>query len=290
MVKQYPPHPKLTFKAIVMDRDNWDRYQRVYRDQVTSHQIAEVEKMLKCGTPENGFATCICLHCGERERVCFSCKSRVCSSCGKVHADNWAQQLASRMINVIHRHITFTLPSELWSLLEANTEWRKELFGAANETLRQVIKTTPGIVMVLHPYGKDLKANFHLHVLVTEGGLSESGDWEEQSFLNYKSLRKIWQYKILTRLRSVMSRNQETAELINKMYRKYSNGYSVPHCQDHKLAKLSSFLVEYLEKKLLHNTRRLVRDCSNFDGVFHDCKIGNNLAILSEVLAHYHNS
>jgi hypothetical protein len=69
-----------------------------------------------------------------------------------VHADNWAQQLASRMINVIHRHITFTLPSELWSLLEENTEWRKELFGAANETLRQVIKATPGIVMVLHPY------------------------------------------------------------------------------------------------------------------------------------------
>jgi len=227
MVKRYPTQAKLTFKAIVQDKDNWVRYQSVYSEQVTSHQIAEVEKMLKCGTPENGFATYICLHCGERERVCFSCKSRVCSSCGKVHADNWAQQLASRMINVIHRHITFTLPSELWSLLEANSEWRKELFGAANETLRQVIKTTPGIVMVLHPYGKDLKANFHLHVLVTEGGLTESGDWEEQSFLNYKSLRKIWQYKILTGLRSVMPRNQETAELIDKMYRKYGNGFYV---------------------------------------------------------------
>ena len=123
--------PQLTFKAIVQDKDNWDSYQREYKDRVTLHQIAEVEKMLNCGNPKNGFATYICLDCGERKRVGFSCKSRVCSSCGKVHADNWAQQLASRMINVIHRHITFTLPSELWRLLEENPEWRKELFGAA---------------------------------------------------------------------------------------------------------------------------------------------------------------
>ena len=80
MVKRYPTQTKLTFKAIVLDKDNWARYQSVYSERVTSHQIAEVEKMLKCGTPENGFATYICLHCGERERVCFSCKSRVCSS------------------------------------------------------------------------------------------------------------------------------------------------------------------------------------------------------------------
>ena len=156
--------------------------------------------MLNCGNPKNGFATYICLDCGERKRVGFSCKSRVCSSCGKVHADNWAQQLASRMINVIHRHITFTLPSELWRLLEENPEWRKELFGAANETLRQVIKTTPGIVMVLHPYGKDLKANFHLHVLVTEGGVNESGGWKEQSFLNYS--RVVFSYVTISKIMS----------------------------------------------------------------------------------------
>ena len=79
------------------------------------------------------------------------------------------------------------MPSELWPLLEAQPEWRKELFGAANETLRQVIKAEPGIVMVLHPYGKDLKANFHLHVLVTEGGLNENEEWKEQRFLDYKT-------------------------------------------------------------------------------------------------------
>ena len=39
----------------------------------------------------------------------------------------------------------------------------------------------PGMVMVLHPYGKDLN-NYHLHILVTEGGLDEGGRWQSQEY------------------------------------------------------------------------------------------------------------
>ena len=216
-----------TVRDIVNDKDNWERYQEAYWDQVTPHQIAEVEKMLGCGDPKNGFATYICLTCGEQVQVSFSCKSRVCSSCGKVHADKWSNQLVGRLFNVTHRHITFTVPSELWSILEQHPDWRKELFGAANESLRQVMKAEPGIVMVLHPYGKDLKANFHLHVLVTEGGLNEAGEWEKQDYLNYANLRKTWQYKILTRLRVVMPRNRETSQLIDQLFRQHKKGFYV---------------------------------------------------------------
>ncbi len=218
---------QLTFKSIVQDKDNWRRYQSIYADRVTTDQIAEVEKMLGCGDPNNGFTTYICLKCGETEVVSFSCKSRVCASCGKVHADEWSKQLISQLFNVTHRHITFTVPAELWSILEAHSEWRKELFGAANETLRQIIKAEPGMVMVLHPYGKDLKVNFHLHVLVTEGGLNENEEWEEQGFLSYDTLRKTWQYKILTRLREVMPENRETAQLIDRMFSQYKKGFYV---------------------------------------------------------------
>src|SRR5260370_39380152 len=95
------------------------------------------------------------------------------------------------MFNVTHRHITFTLPEQLWPILEANPSWRKELFGAANRTLRKVLRAEPGIVMVLHPYGKNLKGNYHLHVLVTEGGPNADRGWEEQSLINYTALRQI---------------------------------------------------------------------------------------------------
>jgi hypothetical protein len=216
-----------TFKAIVDDGDNWERCKEVYEGELTDHQKAEVEKMLGCGDPENGFATFMCLECGEMVRVSFSCKSRVCSSCGKVHADEWSKQLSGRMFNVTHRHITFTVPDELWPVLERKPEWRKEMFRAANRTLRKVMKSEPGIVMVMHPYGKDLKVNYHLHVLVTEGGINEAGEWKSQTFISYRALRKVWQYEFLTGLRAVMPSTPENKRLIDRMFRKHSKGFYV---------------------------------------------------------------
>ena len=173
--KQKRTSEKWTFKKIVQDSDNWERYQQEYAEQVTEHQVSEVEKMLGCRDAKNGFATYICMNCGEQEQVPFSCKSRICSSCGKVHAEEWAKQLSSRMFNVVHRHITFTIPDVLWSEFEREAGWRGILFQAASATLRKVMGLECGVVAVLHPYGKDLKVNYHVHVLVSEGGLDEGG-------------------------------------------------------------------------------------------------------------------
>ena len=60
-------------------------------------------------------------------------------------------------------------------ILEEREEWRKELFKAGNETLKGVMKYEAGIVLTLHPYGKDLKVNYHIHALVTEGGIDKNG-------------------------------------------------------------------------------------------------------------------
>lgn len=183
--------------------------------------------MLRCGDPAYGFATYICLHCGETKQVAFSCKSRVCSSCGKVHADEWSRQLVGRLFNVTHRHITFTVADKLWPLLEAHPGWRKVLFPSANAAIRRAIRNVPGIAMVMHPYGKDLKVNYHLHVLVTEGGLDEQRKWQEQTFINYKTLRKVWQYEVLTRLRAEMRAAGEPASVIDQMFRQYQQGFYV---------------------------------------------------------------
>lgn len=216
-----------TFKRIVQEGDNWERYQQEYAGQVTTHQVAEVEKMLGCRDEENGFATYICLGCGETARVPFSCKSRVCSSCGKIHAEEWAEEMASRMFNVTHRHITFTVPADLWEEFERESGWRGVLFQAANATLRKVMGVEAGMVVVLHPYGKDLKVNYHVHVLVTEGGLDEEGGWQERSYISYGALRKVWQYEVLTRLREVMPSDGETKRMIDRMFRQYRRGFYV---------------------------------------------------------------
>jgi len=218
---------KRSFKRIVQDKDNWERYKVVYAGQVSADQVAEVEKMLGCRDAKNGFASHICLKCGETVQVPFSCKSRVCSSCGKVYAEEWAQKLTSRLFNVTHRHITFTVAEELWGVFEGQAEWRRVLFEAANATLRKVMEVEPGLVVVLHPYGKDLKVNYHVHVLVTEGGLDEAGRWQERSYINYEALRKVWQYEVLTRLRAVMPANETSQQLIDRLFREHVQGFYV---------------------------------------------------------------
>ncbi len=186
----------------------------------------------------------------------FSCKSRVCSSCGKVHADEWAEQVAGRLFNVVHRHMTFTVASELWEIFERNPEWRKELLGAANETIKRALKAQPGMVIAMHPYGKDLKVNYHLHVLVTEGGMNEAGEWQGQSYINYRTLRKVWQYEVLTRLRKVMPRTRETKETVDRLFTKYPEGFYVhaePKVKDGQ--GVGRYIGRYLRHPAIANAR-----------------------------------
>lgn len=250
-----------TFKAIVEADDNWSNYQDAYKNEVTTDQIKEVEKMLGCGDPQKGFATYLCLDCGTEKRVAFSCKSRICSSCGKVHADKWSEQLSSRLWNVTHRHMTFTLPSDLWPLLAANESWRKELFGAAHATLEKVMQCEPGIVVTLHPYGKDLKVNYHVHVLVTEGGMDAAGKWKAQPYINYKSLRRIWQYEMLTRLGKVMPDTQDSKRLVNELFMRYSNGFYVhaePKVKDGR--GIGRYIGRYLRHPAIADSRIVAYD------------------------------
>jgi hypothetical protein len=160
------------------------------------------------------------------------------------------------MFNVVHRHVTFTVPRELWSEFEGRVEWRGVLFEAANATLRKVMKVEPGIVAVLHPYGKDLKANYHIHVLVTEGGLDEAGRWQEKGFLSFKALRKVWQYEVLTRLRGVMPADRRTKGLVDRMFRQYKNGFYVHAAPRVKNGKgISRYIGRYIRHPAIADTR-----------------------------------
>lgn len=261
MKKETKQKRKLSFKKIVKDKDNWERYQAVYTEHVTADQIAEVEKMLGCGELKNGYSTYICLDCGEQLKVPFSCKSRVCSSCGKAHADDWSEGLAGRLFNVVHRHVTFTVASELWDYFEQHPESRCLLYEAANATLRQVMRGEPGIVMVLHPYGKDLKVNYHLHVLVSEGSLDKEGLWQEQSYLSYAGLRKIWQYELLSRLREKEGAETETGVLVKALFARYQKGFYVHAEPKVKEAKgLSRYIGRYIRHPAIADTRIVAYD------------------------------
>jgi hypothetical protein len=108
--------------------------------------------------------------------------------------------------------------------------------------------------MVLHPYGKDLKVNFHLHVLVTEGGLDEQGRFHEQDYLSYAGLRKTWQYELLTRLRTSGVAEPEVKALIKTLFDRYPQGFYVPAEPKVKQAEgLSRYIGRYIRHRRQSN-------------------------------------
>ena len=50
-----------------------------------------LERMLVCRTPEGGFVRLRCDSCGHLKTIAFSCKNRLCLSCGWLYAQQFIQ-------------------------------------------------------------------------------------------------------------------------------------------------------------------------------------------------------
>jgi len=167
---------KWDFRSILLADSNWERYQAERGDTLRSVEIEEVVKMLSCCDAQGGFVTLLCLGCGEEKRIPFTCKSRLCSRCGKRHTDEWSEHLGSLLYDVVHRHMIFTVPDRLWGYFEQAAPLQKLLIETAVSTVRRYFRlnvgedVVPGIVAVLHPFGSDLESKSHIHLLVTEEG------------------------------------------------------------------------------------------------------------------------
>ena len=139
--------------------------------------IENVAKMVDCGEPCNGFAEYICPECFEKKRVPFTCKCRFRPSCGKRYVDQWVEKTVYGIFDVTHRHLVFTLPQELRKIIFDNRQFIKTMMDCASKTAMEVLQSrgsdaVPGILSIVHTFGRNIKFNPHVHMLMTEGGLS----------------------------------------------------------------------------------------------------------------------
>ena len=226
-----PSIQQITINHIFSHNHNWDVYQFKHRDELRSVEIEEVEKMLRCG--EQGYRLFQCPGCGEFELVYFGCNSRVCTHCGKRFTDKWADSVARKTFDVKHRHVVLTIPEELRCVFYEDRTLLKVLMDCAINTVSDVLewrlnyKAVPGVIVVLHTYGKDMKFNPHLHCLVTEGGFKNNGMWVDMHYFPYKMLRRSWQYQLLTCLKEELEDTFENRCLIDGLFKIYPEGFYV---------------------------------------------------------------
>lgn len=223
---------ELSFESILKRDNNWLLFKELYKDELSEDIIHEVEKMLKCCSPECGFATYICPHCGITKRIPFSCKSKLCSRCGKKHTDIWAQDVSERLLNCNHRHIILTISDKLWPFFINNPCLQKLLLDTAARIINKVFSLkqglTLGLILVLHPFGDDLDPNFHVHTIVSAGGLSKDSNlWVDVTYIDYNFIRKTWQYEILTALRKHLPNQINLNAIIDWCFKYKVNGFII---------------------------------------------------------------
>lgn len=196
--------------------------------------VTSVEKMLICGTQENGFAQFRCPDCGEVRIVAFRCKSRFCPDCGRVRAAEAAVNAQGRLLNVGHRHLTFCVPRELRPLLFRNRKLLSVVAKAAARATIEAVGTRcranaplPGVMATVHTFGRDLGFHVHVHVLCTEGGLRNDGVWQPVKIFPASQYRRLWQYYLLNGLRKELKGNRSAAWRIGRLFNKYPTGFIV---------------------------------------------------------------
>ena len=170
-------------------------------------EIENIDKMLRCGDPAFGGAMYGCPSCGELKFVPFRCKSRFCPSCGTKYAMERTATMSFKLIRVRHRHCVFTIDELLRPFFLEDRSLLNCLFHAVSSVVLSLFHKmnrsknyTPGFIMVLHTFGRDLKWNPHIHCLISEGGFSDDGFWKNVSHFNYTYLRNAFRTALLNEL------------------------------------------------------------------------------------------
>lgn len=143
--------------------------------------------IMACRTTALGGHLYQCDHCGKEHFVPHSCRNRHCPTCQGVNSVKWLTKQAEVLLPIPYFHLVFTLPHELNPLIRHNQAALYDLlFATASATLlefgRNNLRVQIGITAVLHTWSQTLLDHYHLHCIVTGGGLRlDSQGWKSTS-------------------------------------------------------------------------------------------------------------
>ena len=113
---------------------------------------------------------------------------------------------------------------------------------------------TPGFICVLHTFGRDLKWNPHIHCLISEGGLGNSGLWRHKKHFNYKLMRDSFQTALLNILQKHLPDSFKKVKA--SIYRNHKNGFYV-YAKPNKCnpASVIKYIGRYLGRPVIATSR-----------------------------------
>ena len=281
---------KPLYSVKIIFQENWEAYLQTH--EVRAIEKIEVEKMLSCKDNSRGGFWYYCKNCNEYLFVPFGCNSRLCSCCGKRYSDQWSSMLAEKLIkNIFHRHLVFGIPDMLWNYFHDNRKLFKVLMDVANKTIRELFSNmkrreiNPGVIEVFHPFGRDLKNQPHVHMIVTEGGFDINGSFVQLgNYIPYNALHKTWEYNILKELKKHIPQG-----IVEEAYSKYPNGFCV-YVREERISSrkgLVKYIGRYVRHPAIANSRIIAynKEAVKFCYEDHDGKIHNKIMFVHDFIS-----
>lgn len=198
---------KYSIKQILTSNQNWWNFYKKYEPVLRIAIVICVVKLLSCRTVVRGYNEYHCSNprCSHTKRVCHTCKSKACSSCGKKATEIWIQKQNVILPSTSWQHITFTMPSELWDFFWCNRSLLNYIGKIAARCIIDIADkkgVVTGIFIAIHTFGRDLKRNVHIHLSVTCGGLSHDNTQWKNLFFHQSTIMKTWRYQIIKLFRN----------------------------------------------------------------------------------------
>lgn len=248
--------------------DHWSEFTSQYSN-IRDVVYQEVDKMISCGDPKMGYAFYRCPDCGKYRFLPFRCHSRFCNSCGITYQQDRTASIARKMLDCRHRHIVFTIPESLRPYFRIDRRLLNCLFRAAAQVIlhhfymqNKSRHFRPGIVCALHTFGRDLKWNPHIHMLVTEYGIDKDGKGRAFRFFPYDFLRKAWMKVLLDYMLKALDpsliRPSDFKRYKNRIYNiQGENGFYVhgPSSPFNSPDAVASYITRYIGRPVMAQSR-----------------------------------
>lgn len=148
--------------------------------RLPAHHWKVLRALCACHTEALGGHRYLCEDCRQEHLAPNGCGNRHCPSCQKLQSAQWLDRQVEHVLPIPYFHVVFTLPHSLNPLIQHNQKQLYNLlFASASATLlkfgRKELQATLGITAVLHTWSQTLLDHYHLHCVVTGGGLSLDG-------------------------------------------------------------------------------------------------------------------
>lgn len=276
--------------------DNWDKCYHSHKlniDLKRPNANIEINKVINCYNKNLGCSVYECPECHDFIFVGHTCKSRLCSSCGYKYKLERVENILETAYNCKHRQIVFTMPDILRDFFYYPFEEKIDLlYEAVNKTINSILnesykknkdgitkkyksktKYTPGFFAFLHTFGRDLKWNPHIHILIAEMKLSKdkSSKWE---YFDFNALSFRFQKILLDLIIKKYGNDKCVKELVRNCFKNYKKGFYV-YAEKKKFKSLKQsieYVTRYCGRPAISENRILNYDGKNVTFCYNDHK------------------